>query len=1024
MYMTCYLLRLTCFLTFLGFLSNASAQYDDWKHSGSMYIVTTSEGANLPTAAEEKNFPLLIRIHRDYFDFSQAKPRGEDIRFSSQGKPLAYQIEYWDAAAGNAAIWVRIPTIKGNDQQAIRMHWGHDQTSSESNGEGVFRTTEGFAGVWHLGDNLEDATSNNLDGFNKPDKPTTNTIGIIGDGQEFGVNKFLVIRPPGTKPDRRVSCMPSGNADRTMSAWVNPSSFEGLNWAQASIGGWGEPERGQKPGMGLSYFTLTGRGQPRFHLYGFDPRCASPLPRGKWRHIALSVSDDMVRFYVDGNLEQTIDNNGNRVSKLGTLKTPVSTPVDLGDHGNGRGPFNGALDEVRFESAARSDNWMKLCFENQKPLQTLVGPLVQDGNEFSISHTSLKMKEGESIALSAKAGGARKVYWVLQDGDKEQILAVDRFSYTFNAGRLAESKTVALQFKAVFATGVKNRTIPIAIQESIPNPTYTLHVPKTWNGRDELEISPTITNLAKMKSNGAGKLNYSWTVSGMATVSHTAEGTLLLKRAQNSGTLTVALSLDNGGAAVSRSAQIAVTEPQHDTWVQRLPFADEKPVDHQFYARDNKGLGTLYYRGTLNESADSVFLKLYAGDKLLDTQRQAIGSDKKYTLSAKLKAGLIAYRTEFGIKRGDAETVLDKASNLACGDVFVIQGQSNAEAWTDERIIHPYRSPWLRSFGTPSTNKDRARDAVWGNAISFNGGPKHHHFQIGYWGVELGKMLIETHKIPICIINGAQGGTRIDQHQRNEADPTDVSTIYGRLLWRLQQAKLTHGVRAVLWHQGENDQGESGATGTFGWVNYQDYFLRMAATWKQDYPNIKHYYTHQIWPGACGARSVENDRLRERQRQLPEQFSNLSVMSTLGIRPGGGCHFPAEGYAAMAKQLFPLVNQYNYGAKSKTSVTAPNIKSVSYAGARKDEIKLVFDQDVKWSEDIIGRFDLYDDSAQVAAVGGSGRIITLKLTGPSAAKSLSYVRGGKWRQEDAIIRGSNDIAALTFCEVPIRLPKN
>ena len=450
MYMTCYLLRLACFLTFLGFLSNASAQYGDWKHSGSMYIVTTSEGANLPTAAEEKNFPLLVRIHRDYFDFSQAKPRGEDIRFSSQGKPLAYQIEYWDATAGNAAIWVRIPTIKGNDQQAIRMHWGHDQTSSESNGEGVFRTTEGFAGVWHLGDNLEDATSNNLDGFNKPDKPTTNTTGIIGDGQEFGVNKFLVIRPPGTKPDRRVSCMPSGNADRTMSAWVNPSSFEGLNWAQASIGGWGEPERGQKPGMGLSYFTLTGRGQPRFHLYGFDPRCASPLPRGKWRHIALSVSDDMVRFYVDGNLEQTIDNNGNRVSKLGTLKTPVSTPVDLGDHGNGRGPFNGALDEVRFESAARSDNWMKLCFENQKPLQTLVGPLVQNGNEFSISHTSLKMKEGESIALSAKAGGARKVYWVLQDGDKEQILAVDRFSYTFNAGRLAEAKTVALHFKAVF----------------------------------------------------------------------------------------------------------------------------------------------------------------------------------------------------------------------------------------------------------------------------------------------------------------------------------------------------------------------------------------------------------------------------------------------------------------------------------------------------------------------------------------------------------------------------------------------
>ena len=164
-------------------------------------------------------------------------------------------------------------------------------------------------------------------------------------------------------------------------------------------------------------------------------------------------------------------------------------------------------------------------------------------------------------------------------------------------------------------------------------------------------------------------------------------------------------------------------------------------------------------------------------------------------MSTSLQAGLVTYRTEFGIKRDGAETILEKATDLVCGDAFIIQGQSNAEAWTDNRVVHPYRSPWLRSFGTPSTNKDRARDAVWGNALSFNGGENHHHFQIGYWGVELGKMLIEKHKVPVCIINGAQGGTRIDQHQRNEADPTDVTTIYGRLLWRLQQAKLTHGVR-------------------------------------------------------------------------------------------------------------------------------------------------------------------------------------------------------------------------------------
>ena len=1001
-------------------LPEAAAQYGDWKHSGSMYIITTSEGANLPATAVEKDFPLLVRLKKDFFDFSQAKSRGEDVRFSAAGKPLAYQIESWDAAGGKADVWVRVPTIKGNDQQAIKMHWGNGKVASESNGEKVFVTKQGFAGVWHLGDNLEDATSNNLDGFDKPDKPTTNTAGIIGDAQEFGVNKFLIIRPPAAQPDRRVTCMPSGNADRTMSAWVNPTSFEGHNWASATIGGWGAPLPGQKPHMGLSYMTMTGIGQPRFHLYGFDPRCASKLPRHEWRHIALSVSQDMVRFYVDGVLDRTIDNNGRAVSKLGTLRTPESTPVDLGDHGNTRGPFNGALDEVRFESVARSGNWMKLCFENQKPLQSLVGPLVQDGNVFSVSQSSLTMKEGASVALTARAGGARKIFWVLKDGDREETLAVDRFNYSFDAGRVDENKSVALQFKAVFASGMKTKTIRIAIQEDIPNPAYTLDVPKNWNGRDELEISPSIINRAEVKSKGAGDLNYSWTVSGVATISKTDKGKLVLKRAQNSGDLTIDLALDNGGAAVSQAAKITVTEPKHDTWVDRVPSVDEKPVDNQFYARDDNNKGTLHYRGTLKEAADSVFLRLYAGDKLIDTQRQKISPNNKYALSTILKAGLIAYRTEFGTKYGGSETVLDKASNLVCGDVFVIQGQSNAEAWTDKRIIHPYRSPWLRSFGTPSTNKDRARDAVWGNALSFNGGENHHHFQIGYWGVELGKLLIEKHKIPVCIVNGAQGGTRVDQHQRNEADPTDVSTIYGRLLWRLQQAKLTHGVRAVLWHQGENDQGAAGPTGTFGWVNYQDYFIRMTAAWKQDYPNIKHYYIHQIWPGACGSVPVENDRLRERQRRLPQQFSNMSVMSTLGIRPGAGCHYLPEGYAVMARQMFPLVNKYNYGVESKVSVTAPNIQSVSYTSAKRDKITVIFDQNVKWDDEIAEQFYLDGVAGKLIAVGGTGNIITLKLAGPSTAKYLTYVKGGKWTQEDAIIWGSNNIAALTFCEVPIR----
>ena len=42
----------------------------------------------------------------------------------------------------------------------------------------------------------------------------------------------------------------------------------------------------------------------------------------------------------------------------------------------------------------------------------------------------------------------------------QEILAVDRFNYTFDAGRVAEDKSVTLQFKALFASGVKTRDHP------------------------------------------------------------------------------------------------------------------------------------------------------------------------------------------------------------------------------------------------------------------------------------------------------------------------------------------------------------------------------------------------------------------------------------------------------------------------------------------------------------------------------------------------------------------------------------
>jgi len=135
--------------------------------------------------------------------------------------------------------------------------------------------------------------------------------------------------------------------------------------------------------------------------------------------------------------------------------------------------------------------------------------------------------------------------------------------------------------------------------------------------------------------------------------------------------------------------------------------------------------------------------------------------------------------------------------------------------WLPRKVVEPlrFRNVWIRSFGSMSGDPEGVR--VWGDAVHRSrDGEK---LQIGYWGMELARRLVANQRIPIRILNGAVGGTRIDQHQRNPDNPQDLTTIYGRLLWRVSEAKLTHGIRAILWHQGENDQGADGPTGGYGW---------------------------------------------------------------------------------------------------------------------------------------------------------------------------------------------------------------
>ena len=963
------------------------AQYSTWQHSGSLYILTTPEGANLPETTTLTDFPLLVRLHKDFFNFSKARPMGEDIRFSSaEGKALKYQIEQWDNNNGFASIWVRLPRIQGNQRQRINLHWGNPNCESESDGKAVFNESNGYAAVMHMSEKMEDSTGS----VTVKDQGTSDASGMIGRGRHLAGKQGLFL-------GENISSFPVGANGSSTEAWFKAEKPNG------TVVAWGKEQRPGKVMM-----NVLSPPRVAIQCYFADVDAKSGITMDRWVHVVHTYEKGDSRVYVDG----VLDGNTKPI-----LDIPTPARMWIGGWYNNYN-FVGDVDEVRISKVARPADWIKLQYENQKPMQTVTGLLVEQGDGFGVSKKELNIKEGKSEVVNADVKGAQKLYWILKKDGVDTIVAVDRLGFNFEAPRVTKDTRQALQLKAVFPNEIKTIDIPITIAEDIPEPVFVLKAPLQWDGRETVEIVPTISNQSEMIAKGAGKVNYRWNVSGLAVIKENANEKLILKRAQNSGKMLVTLAMNNGGVETTKSVTVEVKQPEKDPWVQRVSSKEERPVDNQFFGRDDKNEGTLFCNGIISEPSSEIVLKVFADEKEYKVETQKPGAGGAYAFTVKLKPGLIKYRMELITKKDDKEVVVHKADNLVCGDAYVIQGQSNAVATDIGKEDPEFSSEWIRSFGSTSTSPDGSRLKYWGNAI--HRGRKNENAQIGYWGMELGRRLVEAHKVPICFINGAVGGTRIDMHQRNPLNPEDSSTIYGRLLWRVKEAGLTHAIKAVIWHQGENDQGADGPTGGYGWETYLQYFVDLSGSWKSDFPNIQNYYVFQIWPKACSMGVAGSDNmLREIQRTLPRYFSNMGVMSTLGINPPGGCHFPPAGYAEFARMICPLLERDLYGKNSLVSITPANLENASYSNAERTEITLKFDQAIVWSDSLVSEFYLDGLQGNIASGSVSNHILTLKLKNPSQAKKIMYLDSKAWNGKNLLL-GANGIAALTFCDVPIQ----
>ena len=310
-----------------GLSTWANAQYPGWQHQGSLYVLTTPEGANLPASASVEDFPLLVRLHRDHFPFSEAEAKGSDLRFSSGGNPLSYEIEEWDPAAGVASIWVRVPVIRGNERQEIKLHWGKAGASSASDGKAVFDASNGYVGVWHLGSEVRDVAGN----LESEDKGTTLAPGVIGGARHFPGQM-------GVFCGQDIQTLPAGGTAHSTQAWFRPESSNGR------IVAWGNERKQGK--VTMMYQSPPGIRMDCYFSSG-DVRAAIPNRAKGWIHAVNTYEDGQSILYING------EKQGAGNPRSGPLAIERPSRLWIGGWYNNY-DYIGDIDEVRVSGVARS----------------------------------------------------------------------------------------------------------------------------------------------------------------------------------------------------------------------------------------------------------------------------------------------------------------------------------------------------------------------------------------------------------------------------------------------------------------------------------------------------------------------------------------------------------------------------------------------------------------------------------------------------------------------------------------------
>ena len=449
------------------------------------------------------------------------------------------------------------------------------------------------------------------------------------------------------------------------------------------------------------------------------------------------------------------------------------------------------------------------------------------------------------------------------------------------------------------------------------------------------------------------------------------------------------------------------------------------PAHLQLFARDANDSALVPVQGMVVEQGYStIALKVYRDDTLYWQNEQALHYENgtaSFSFAPNIYAGLFEYDFELYL---DQTTLVAREDSIVCGDVFLINGQSNSHP---NASSYDFSSEFCRSFGKHTNYDDYdPADTTWGLSTP-RGWCNDCYFAVGTWGMRLQQLILQEFNMPTCIINGGSGGSTISYNLPDTSDRMNLTTTYGRLLYRATKAHVANQVKAMFWHQGESDSYETES----GY--YAARFDTLYNAWHQDYAPLQKVYVYQLHPGTCGG--DYQHKLREIQRQFKQTYEDVEVMSTVRLDGHDGCHYNDDGYLEMAQWLFRLIARDFYGSTDTANIDAPDIRAVYYQDDSHTSIAIDYDLPVTWPDDTLSasmeNYFYLDDAfgnVQNGHTTNDGYTVMLELKNASNASLLTYLPNATYNHlptkayEGPWIHGMRGVGALSFYHVPIGEP--